>query len=229
MNQTFVLLLVSALTVCAQDNQSAVQSNLDRMISNARKADTDKSGAATAPRTSGETVAPATQTPPRRSFDSWASDLRLGSFAGNIAAGVKLATVGYRNTGVRPAGAADVIVGLSPVFGIVGTYSYNDFFSNKGVHGTVNEFIGAVRLTVPRQRIAPFGQFGVGLAMYSSGARGVSIGGNAFSISPGGGVNVNLSSRIAVSMEVRGISPTRGSGNYWYFRSTVGLLFKVGR
>ena len=137
--------------------------------------------------------------------------------------------MGYRNTGVRPAGAADVIVGLSPVFGIVGTYSYNDFFSNKGVHGTVNEFIGAVRLTVPRQRIAPFGQFGVGLAMYSSGARGVSIGGNAFSISPGGGVNVNLSSRIAVSMEVRGISPTRGSGNYWYFRSTVGLLFKVGR
>ena len=101
MNQTFVLLLVSALTVCAQDNQSAVQSNLDRMISNAHKADTDKSGAATAPRTSGETVAPATQTPPRRSFDSWASDLRLGSFAGNIAAGVKLATVGYRNTGSR--------------------------------------------------------------------------------------------------------------------------------
>ena len=47
MNQAFVLFLVAGLTVCAQDNQSAVQSNLDRMISNARKS-----------------VAPASKSPP---------------------------------------------------------------------------------------------------------------------------------------------------------------------
>ena len=199
------------------------------MIANAHKAEADKLGAATASRPSGATVPSATQTPPQRPFDSWASDLRLGSFAGNFAAGVKIGTEGYRNTGVRPAGTADVIVGLSPGFGIVGTYSYNDFGSNRGAHSTVNEFMGAVRLTVPRQRIAPFGQFGVGIARHSVGARGVSIGANAFAISPGGGVNVNLNSRIAVSMEVRGVSPTQGSGNYWYLRSTVGLLFRVGR
>ena len=47
MNQAVILFLVAGLTVCAQDNQSAVQSNLDRMISNARKS-----------------VAPASKSPP---------------------------------------------------------------------------------------------------------------------------------------------------------------------
>lgn len=122
---------------------------------------------------------------------------------------------------------------LNPVFSIVGEAGGN--YKTMQVLGTdvdlsVHSFLGGVRLRNENSsKAVPFAQVLSGVSRASASVLGASAAGNAFTIQPGAGVDIQLRERM--SLRAQGdFRILRSDGeNSNEFRVAVGLAFRLGR
>jgi opacity protein-like surface antigen len=129
-------------------------------------------------------------------------------------------------------GSGSVAANITPMVGIVGDFGgyYAPNIYNSGLNGNILSYMGGPRLTLRREKLSPFvqGLFG-GVRASVSGSSS-----NSFAMALGGGVDLNVTNRIAIRLVQAEYLMTRFNivgvaTNQNNARISTGIVFRFGR